>query len=699
MGLSENIQPGVTAWFKQHCQPYLSDGYRVALVLSGDRQWALSFIDSLATNPDKRATLTVSSVLNGALPAEKATTQLGNEYQQVVFDAHDGIDVDALGAVSGTLRAGGIFVLLVPAVGSWQDSNNSLFLQRFVNLSRLHQSVFFVEQGKALPAPEHTSMPSPAARVCEQPYATVDQKQVVEKIIEVFTQGKNIPLVITSDRGRGKSSALGITAAKLLQQGIHNIIITAPRLVTSKPLFDHAARLLPGAEMSKGELSFQQGKITYWAGDALLEQQPNADLVLVDEAAAIPLSMLQKLLKKYDNIVFSSTIHGYEGTGRGFALKFKAMLDADKPGWLSLGMQLPVRWRENDPVEHWVNRLLCLDAELAEIPRSTNIEQCEVKQLQPSELVDDEAKLSTLFALLVYAHYRTRPSDLQYLLDDNNIRIYSLEHNNHIVAALVINVEGGFTDELSSAIYRGERRPAGHLLAQTLTFHAGCEQAATSGYARVMRIAVHPGLQGRGLGSYFLQKVVEQEKTCQVDMIGTSFAASSELLRFWQRAGFELLRMGFTRDHVSGTHSAVMAIPVTDKGLSIFNDVKQRFAHGLQAWLAEPLQDLPGDMKRYLESLQQPAGTELTEQDWQDIEAFVTTHRGYEACMTAVHKLVSSNLQLLVELEASSREIIQARVVQRNSWDETVRVCQLSGKKQALQFLRSAIGKLVKKLK
>ena len=45
-----------------------------------------------------------------------------------------------------------------------------------------------------------------------------------------------------------------------------------------------------------------------------------AELVVIDEAAAIPLPLVKELLGPY--LVFmSSTINGYEGTGRSLSLK------------------------------------------------------------------------------------------------------------------------------------------------------------------------------------------------------------------------------------------------------------------------------------------------------------------------------------------------------------------------------------------
>jgi N-acetyltransferase 10 len=45
-----------------------------------------------------------------------------------------------------------------------------------------------------------------------------------------------------------------------------------------------------------------------------------AELVVVDEAAAIPITLVRQLLGPY-MVILSSTVHGYEGTGRSLSLK------------------------------------------------------------------------------------------------------------------------------------------------------------------------------------------------------------------------------------------------------------------------------------------------------------------------------------------------------------------------------------------
>ncbi|MGD8525167.1 MAG: GNAT family N-acetyltransferase [Thioalkalispiraceae bacterium] len=697
---SQHFQTKLASWFAAQCEASLIEGSRIATLLSGSKDWGQDVATSLVNLHGAQRVLVVSADIPGSLAPAKARTQLGNEYDVILFDAHPGFDPEAFGAISGTLCAGGLFILLLPELPSWSEYRYNRFLQRAIRLSKKHQAVFFIEQDQPLPAIVNIESIGSVKQACPAPFRTAEQQQVVLAIEENANQQQPAPLVITSDRGRGKSSALGLAAGGLLGKGFPRIIVTAPRLATTEPVFRHAQQVLPDAESARSRLTYRHSQLEFFAPDNLLEQQPQADLLMVDEAAAIPLPMLEQLLHCYPHIVLATTTHGYEGTGRGFALKFNKILDAFNANWQSLKMRTPIRWKENDPVEHWVDRLLCLDAELDEVD-ATSVAQpgaCQVYKIDREQLASDESMLSSLFALLVYAHYRTQPSDLLHLLDDPGVRIYTLQQGDKMIAALLVNQEGGFDEKLASEIYRGERRPSGHLLAQTLTFHAGCQPAATLNYARIMRIAVHPQLQGSGYGSCLLNQVVQREQQQGVDAIGTSFGATPELLRFWQHAGFALVRMGFTRDHASGTHSAVMLKPFSPAGQRVFEESRQRFLRSLPDWLVEPLHDLPEEMRNALKNLQQPVSRELSKADWQDIESFIETHRGYETCMGALRRLLEPNQGELGILTEPERSVVEARILQRQGWAETVKNSGVSGKAAAIRLLRTAIGKIVEKI-
>ena len=100
-----------------------------------------------------------------------------------------------------------------------------------------------------------------------------------------------------------------------------------------------------------------------------------ADLVVIDEAAAIPLVFVKKLLGPY--LVFlSATINGYEGTGRSLSLKLIQKLREEKKVSLEDGglksasggrvlkeitLNDPIRYALNDPIEKWLYDLLLLN--------------------------------------------------------------------------------------------------------------------------------------------------------------------------------------------------------------------------------------------------------------------------------------------------------------------------------------------------
>lgn len=120
-----------------------------------------------------------------------------------------------------------------------------------------------------------------------------------------------------------------------------------------------------------------------------------AELVVIDEAAAIPLPLVKKLMVPC--VVFmASTINGYEGTGRSLSLKLISQLRkqsatlsgsttaagsssaalvpaAGGAGARKLGgkalqeveLAEPIRYNPGDPIEAWLNDLLCLDSHTA----------------------------------------------------------------------------------------------------------------------------------------------------------------------------------------------------------------------------------------------------------------------------------------------------------------------------------------------
>lgn len=505
--------------------------------------------------PAAGGSLWVSSVPERmhAIPASKAHTVLGQEYANIVFDAHSGLDVNALAAVSGTLRGGGTLYLLTPLLTAWPafpDSDYRRFLPYPYQPTQvagrfLRRLVRELEAGWA-----ECCQPGSSLAAAE---GAVTQAQAVAAIVAA-----NVPVILTADRGRGKSAALGMAADTLLQQG-KRVLLTAPARSTVHSVFKHASQ-----------------SPAFIAPDALLQTVPPADVLLVDEAAAIPVPMLLRMVRHYPRCAFATTLHGYEGSGRGFALRFQQALAAQVPQWLGLRLYEPIRWAVDDPLERWLNRALLLDAEPAALPVPVAVAAVIYRQLDRDQLVQDESLLRHLFGLLVTAHYQTRPSDLRQLLDAPNLTLHVLEQQGVVLAVAVLSHEGGFDAALAQAIHAGKRRPHGHLLPQTLAFHAGIAGAAQLMYARIMRLAVHPQARRQGLGTRLVEHVLAYAQATGADCLGVSYAMTPGLQAFWGRLGFMTARIGQREDKASGSRSVVQILPLSQAATRVLGQPPQQ---------------------------------------------------------------------------------------------------------------------------
>lgn len=107
-----------------------------------------------------------------------------------------------------------------------------------------------------------------------------------------------------------------------------------------------------------------------------------AELVVIDEAAAIPLPLVKNLLGPY-LVMMASTINGYEGTGRSLSLKLiqqlrqqsnsfsgaaanveirkQAQQAASGKTLHELQLNESIRYAPGDEIEKWLNDLLCLN--------------------------------------------------------------------------------------------------------------------------------------------------------------------------------------------------------------------------------------------------------------------------------------------------------------------------------------------------
>lgn len=673
---------------------------RRALVLSGTAEWC----QRLAREALLAAQLDSDVIWLGneadvagitIIPTVKAKKLLGCEYSALVYDLHAGLDPDALGIAAGVVSGGGLLVLLTPPLTKWPEIQDPeyvrilpagygpesvvrRFVRRITRILREDDDVYLIEQSQPFPAIKTKLRHEPVTY--SQNSLTHVQDLTVAAICAMWQADKPYPVVIIADRGRGKSAALGIAAARLLQDKKIKIGITALRRDAVDSVFKHAGD--------------EKVNIEFLAPDELVSGSHALDLLLVDEAAAIPAQMLERFLILYPRIVFTSTVHGYEGTGRGFVTRFFSLLDKRFQNWKLQRMTTPIRWSMGDPVEKLIFKMLLLDAEPVEESLVTAItaEKMTIIPLDRERLIADEKWLSELFGLLVAAHYRTRPYDLLNLLDSPNVSGALATYDGHVVGVILLAKEGEIDPQLAEQIYLGIRRPRGHLLPQSLAAHGGLPEASTLKYQRIMRIAVHPALQRRGIGRLLIEAVEKNSKAQGTDIIGASFGATAELLDFWLSSGFCLARVGLTREHSSGTHSLMLLKGLNQAGIDMVARLAQKMDAQIPWLLTGPLKDLDQDIVEKI--VLSERSTVLDIEDKRDLEAFSEGHRGFEVSYAALAKL-EYKLKFNISASGDDLKFLSGVIHHYGQWRMLAQQNGLTGKAEIVAALRVSIARII----
>ncbi len=652
-------QQVLQAW--QQCR---QQRWRLPLWLAGDpefiqQQWhwlyEQLFNVTPATTHDAPAVFWLGAApeLTGLTPPATLTLMngqarqqlLGRECEVLVVNACQGIDWDLVAASMGCLKAGGLWLLLTPEPASFSQQPNPAArrilsypldasqhvgnFQRYLVTCLQQQAVLCWQPGElrwgqplsALPAIDDSAAAVPAPA----PYASACQQQAVSAIWQVVKGHRNRPLVLTAHRGRGKSAALGIAAAQLQQAGKQRLIITAPQPAAAQVALNTAQQLL-------GE---QAAALQFWPVDRLLAEKPPLDLLMIDEAAAIPAPQLQQLTDHYSRIVFATTEHGYEGTGRGFQLRFQQYLQQHRPGWRRLQLKQPVRYGVGDPLELSIFGCFLLCATVNELSDTVpaDLAKVQYRRYQSADLQQQPALLKQIFALASLAHYQTSVRDLWAWLDDPDLQIFCLEAQQQVLAVAVVSTEGRLPAELSQQIYQGKRRVQGHLAAQSLIYHLQMPEFADNLLWRIQRLVVQPQLQQRGLGRHLLQQLAESASQQSVQLLCSSFGATASLLKFWQQAGYQPIRLSQKTEQSSNEHSVLVAMASDTAQQLLVAELQQQFQDELWSNRAHQWQQLdPVLLCRML----QPAHRPVSRLEQRQLQLFAAGQRDFPAVQYAL---------------------------------------------------------------
>lgn len=692
--------------------------HRSGLILTGSEAWCLDAARDIYSGSDMgSARLWIGThPMTGfdAVAAKKAHQVLGQTYDVVVFNGRSGFDVDALGAVSGTIRGGGQLCLLMPPFAHWSTyadpvrtrftafgySETDIKPRWFSHLQRSiaeSTGVLMLDQTGVVRGrlPRLQREPETDTELNDADCVTSDQVDAVEAVIRAATGQRRKPAILISDRGRGKSAALGIAAARLLRQGRGRIVVTGPQRETVTTLLDHAARLLPEARQSKNRLRWCNSSIEFLAPDRISDRTADDTMVMIDEAAAIPLPLLTAVVKNSSRLALATTVHGYEGTGRGFELRFGPLLSSQMRGERRVTLITPVRWAAGDPLERFIFRALMLDAG-ATTSADRPIDPTHgfhTERLDRHALVQNRNRLDQLFGLLVASHYRTRPSDLRYLLDAPGVSVYGVCCQSAIVGAALVVREGGLAADLARDVIRGRRRPRGHLLPVSIGTHLGIETAPQLTYQRIVRIAVRPELRRQGLGSRLINCIAKDAHQTGLDCLGVSFAADLELVDFWSKAAMQPIRLGVTQGKSSGANALLMLTGLTTAGEYLTRRAAHLFSRRLPDQLADPLRKADPSLVLCLLN----KGLKAKSPDPDELltaSAFAAGQRGYAEC---VAELVTVSYHLLTDQLAGPQDKTGAlclvlKVLQKRSWADCAAVLGLAGRNDVTALLQRTIS-------
>ncbi|THB26507.1 tRNA(Met) cytidine acetyltransferase [Escherichia coli] len=622
------------------------EGIRRLLVLSGEEGWcfdhALKLRDAL---PGDWLWISPQPDAENHCSPSALQTLLGREFRHAIFDARHGFDAAAFAALSGTLKAGSWLVLLLPVWEEWenQPDTDSLrwsdcpdpiatphFVQHFKRVLTADNDAILWRQNQPFSLAHFTP------RTDWHPATGAPQPEQQQLLQQLLTMPPGVAAV-TAARGRGKSALAG----QLISRIAGSAIVTAPAKAATDVLAQFA-----------GE------KFRFIAPDALLASDEQADWLVVDEAAAIPAPLLHQLVSRFPRTLLTTTVQGYEGTGRGFLLKFCARF----PHLHRFELQQPIRWAQGCPLEKMVSEALVFDDEnFTHTPQGNIVISAFEQTLWRS---DPETPLK-VYQLLSGAHYRTSPLDLRRMMDAPGQHFLQAAGENEIAGALWLVDEGGLSQELSQAVWAGFRRPRGNLVAQSLAAHGSNPLAATLRGRRVSRIAVHPARQREGTGRQLIAGALQY--THDLDYLSVSFGYTGELWRFWQRCGFVLVRMGNHREASSGCYTAMALLPMSDAGKQLAEREHYRLRRDAQALAQWNGETLPVDPLN---------DAILSDDDWLELAGFAFAHRPLLTSLGCLLRLLQTSELALPALRGR---------LQKNASDaQLCTTLKLSGRKMLL---------------
>ncbi len=557
-----------------------------------------------------------------SLTYEKTAKVLGLTFENLVLDLRHNLNPDDIGRLLGIVKGGGLIVFILPdreEINSWktrfheilvsypytiEDVKNNFeryFYKKILEdeftlvvdlknkevikkpnkkTERAHRRKIFV--------PEKSEIPKRIYKAC----ITQDQIEVLYELENFWKENKKSAFVLKANRGRGKSASLGLFLSflvwKFRKVGKQLLIgVTAPEPSNVEILFKFLKIGLKKIgikfkEIERG-VEIANGRIVIAYKRPVRVKEKYWDLVVVDEAAGIPIPFLYGIIKKFRKTIFSSTIHGYEGAGRGFSIRFlKGIKEERLAKIFEFEMKEPIRYSEDDPVENWLFDVLFLNAEPAKIGKRERVDIHSKRLIYEKIDVDKwffekEKEVRDFIGIYILAHYRNRPKDIALLVNSPNHFPRCIKTlSGKIVNSIHLSREGALDESIIRAVFQREK-PKGHVVPLVICRHyRNVEFGFLRGW-RIVRIATHPEVMDLGIGSFALKELEKEARENELDYLGVSFGATSKLLKFWTKNGFIPLHISLERNTISGEYSVILVKPLSEKAEKLTEKLNYEF--------------------------------------------------------------------------------------------------------------------------
>ncbi|KAL1397317.1 hypothetical protein pipiens_009865 [Culex pipiens pipiens] len=422
----------------------------------------------------------------------------------------------------------------------------------------------------------------PLVNICK----THDQAKAVAQFIDALAEKQlKPPTSLTAGRGRGKSAAMGLASSAAVAFNYVNIYITSPSPENLVTLFEFVMKGFDALEYQEHtdytiirstNPDFNKAiiriNVTRNNRQTIQYISPSdahllnaADLLVIDEAAAIPLPLVKAMLGPY---LSRTSTQGCPTPGRLQALYY---ITAGTPA-LSYHRAA-------------------------------------------------EAFLQRVVSICVSSHYKNSPNDLQMMSDAPAHHLFCLlgpitkkDQLPEILCVIQVCLEGQISAQsVQNSLARGAKS-AGDLIPWNIAEQYGDREFPKLSGARIVRIATHPNYQRMGYGkralkllrSYYegnfaplndnpedqeedngiqsidddevnlLKEVIEPRKKVptllkrlaerrpeHLDYLGTSFGLTNDLLRFWKSQKYIPVYLSQKENDLTGEHSCIMISPIS----------------------------------------------------------------------------------------------------------------------------------------